>query len=678
MFLLARTKENGSYFQRLHALDIATGIEKFGQPATIAASVTKAGGGFQQFDPKIQNQRVSLAIAGGKVFVAWGAHSDRLAYHGWVISYDTQTLEQTGAFSTTPDGAMSGIWMSGCAPAVDDAGNVYFEVGNGDWNGTSNFGESFLKFSSSGQGINLVDWFTPDNWQYLNAHDLDVGVTGPVVIPGTSMVMGGGKESKFYLLNTGNLGHEVAGNTQIVQTLVNNGSQIKTSPVYWNRQGGVGPWIYMWAEQDVVKAYHFNATTFDTAVASKGTVPAPSGNAGGVLTLSANGSVAGSGIVWATIPTETADGGVHPGILRAFNADKLSVELWNSTKNSARDNLGIWGKFNPPTVVNGKVYVGTFSDQVVVYGLLANAPPDFTMIPAAPTKVGIAPGNSGSFKVDLAAVSGFSGTVNLTVSGVPSGATGSFSSSAIAVPGTATLNVSTTTGTPLGTYPLTITGTSGSLVHTATVTMVVTTVTLGQGVISIDLVGAGSAMADTEVAGVLPRSNWNQASGKNNGTAPLPLLDETSTNTGATAVWSDALNTIWALPIPDAPGNTRMMIGYLNGRGGNAIVTVSGLPANPNGYDVYVYTDGDNGAATRTAIYQLSGSSFATMSVSVNDVPGANFSGTFVQANNSAGNYVLYKIQGSSFTLTGIPGTATDNNPRAPINGLQIVPRTTP
>ena len=185
-------------------------------------------------------------------------------------------------------------------------------------------------------------------------------------------------------------------------------------------------------------------------------------------------------------------------------------------------------------------------------------------------------------------------------------------------------------------------------------------------------------MADTEIAGVVPRNNWNQAIGKNNGAAPLPLLDETATNTGATAIWSDALNTIWALPIPDAPGNTRMMIGYLNGKGGNAIVTVSGLPANPNGYDAYVYADGDNGTATRTATYQMSGSGFATTSVSLTDASGANFSGTFVQANNSAGNYVLYKIQGTSFTLTGIPGTATDNNPRAPINGLQIVPRTTP
>jgi len=208
--------------------------------------------------------------------------------------------------------------------------------------------------------------------------------------------------------------------------------------------------------------------------------------------------------------------------------------------------------------------------------------------------------------------------------------------------------------------------------------MVVTTTGLTQGVISIDLVGTGKAMAGTEVAGVVPRSAWNQANGASNGTTPLPLLDETGTDTGATATWSDALNSIWKLPIADAPGNARMMIGYLNGKGGNAIVTVAGLLANPNGYDVYVYTDGDNGTATRTSTYQMSGSGFATMSVSVTDAPGANFSGTFVQANNSAGNYVLYKIQGTSFTLTGIPGTATDNSPRAPINGLQIVPRTTP
>jgi hypothetical protein len=88
---------------------------------------------------------------------------------------------------------------------------------------------------------------------------------------------------------------------------------------------------------------------------------------GGVLALSANGSAPGTGILWATRATTGVPGG--PGVLHAFDASDISKELWNSEKEPARDRLGNFAKFNTPTVANGKVYVGTFSNQLVVYGL---------------------------------------------------------------------------------------------------------------------------------------------------------------------------------------------------------------------------------------------------------------------------------------------------------------------
>src|ERR1700730_14005665 len=177
MYFVAPTKEptcacgNGNYCQRLHALDITTFAEKFGGPVVIQGSVAGTGngsvGGTLTFDPKIHNQRASLALANGQIFIAWASHEDLNPYHGWVMSYNGSNLQQTGIWSSSPDGFTGGIWMSGWRPTVDASGNVYYIVGNGDWNGTRNFGESMVKFGSTA-GMPLLDWFTPDNWSSLN------------------------------------------------------------------------------------------------------------------------------------------------------------------------------------------------------------------------------------------------------------------------------------------------------------------------------------------------------------------------------------------------------------------------------------------------------------------------------------------------------------------------------
>jgi hypothetical protein len=117
-----------------------------------------------------------------------------------------------------------------------------------------------------------------------------------------------------------------------------------------------------------------------------------------------------------------------------------------------------------------------------------------------------------------------------------------------------------------------------------------------------------------------------------------------------------------------------MMRGYLDTVGGVTTVTVSGLPANSAGYDVYVYADGDNGTAARTGGYQISGTGVTTTSVNLTDAANTNFNGTFTQANNSNGNYVKFTITAAGFTITATPGVATDGFARAPVNGIQVVP----
>ena len=132
-------------------------------------------------------------------------------------------------------------------------------------------------------------------------------------------------------------------------------------------------------------------------------------------------------------------------------------------------------------------------------------------------------------------------------------------------------------------------------------------------------------------------------------------------------------DSVWATPITDQAGNRRLMKGYLDTGSGHATtIAVAGLPSGP--YDVYVYADGDNGSASRTGAYQLSGTGITTTSVNLTDAASTNFNATFTQASNSSGNYVKFSVTATGFTLTATPGTASDNVRRAPVSGIQIVP----
>src|SRR5579862_2481228 len=118
--------------------------------ASVPSTAKDAAGGNRRFDPKAGNQRPALALSEGAVIIAWASHEDIRPYHGWVMAYDAATLRQRAAWCVTPDGADGGIWQSGRGPAIDAAGNIYFETGNGDWDGRRNFGTSLVKLKLAG------------------------------------------------------------------------------------------------------------------------------------------------------------------------------------------------------------------------------------------------------------------------------------------------------------------------------------------------------------------------------------------------------------------------------------------------------------------------------------------------------------------------------------------------
>jgi hypothetical protein len=694
MYFVSRSYGSGcggahpTFCQYLHAVDITTLDERAGSPVILGGSVPGNGsgssGGTLTFDGKIEDQRSSLALTNGRVFIAWSGHSDQFAYHGWVMVYDATTLAQTMIWSSAPEGTSfngGGIWMGGRAPTVDADGNVYYVTGNGTWDldqqGGRNYGESFVKFGPTPDSP-LLDWFTPDAVGYLNNTDLDLGGSGPILVPGSDLIASGGKSGVFYVTRTSNMGHRTAGDVGIVQVFDNSNpagsnDQIKGGPVYWNRNGGAGPWMYVWSDGcNHFNAYHFDGTTFDTPPVSQSTILSPCGSSGGVLTLSANGSTPGSGIVWSSMPVSgDANSGIHPGMLRAFDADDLSTELWNSNQNPARDGTGNWPKFTPPTVVDGRVYLGSFpgdgvgDTKVNVYGLL-HLTPDFTLA-ASPPNPGVMPGTSVTYEIATGSVNDFGDALHLAVDGLPADASATFDANDIAPPATVTMTIATSRATALGEYPLTIRASGGSVEHTATIGLYVTDALPGSGAIGIDFVGGASALFATDVAGFVAKPNWNEADGIAG--TNLALLDESGVDTGATVAWS--AQAVGTLGIGRATADEAMMDGYLDAGSSAATVTVSNLPAIDEGYYVYIYADGANGDTDASSLYTFESAAGAMTSLVV-DAAGATFDGTFVRADSAdggAGNYAVFFVPGTGFTLTVQSGGGA----HAPLNGIQIV-----
>ena len=379
LYVVVKTKEttNGvtRYVQRLHALDLGTGSEKFGGPVEITATVagTGDGGSTVTFNALRENQRSALLLANGSVYIAWASHGDNPPYHGWVIAYNASNIQQqTAAWTATPNGTAGGIWMSGGGISSDSTGNLYVAIGNGTFDasaGGKDYGDSLVKLSPN---LAVLGYFTPKNQSTLSSQDLDFGVSVAMVLPDQPgptphELLVSDKTGRLYLLNRDNLGgfnsvvnNDVSEITPGHITLHNNVS-------YWNGR------VYVGADGAPLCAYPIVNGVFGPAQSVSpevfGTYDA-NGN-GSSPTVSSNGNA--SGIVW--ISDNSGYGSSLPAIIHAYDATNLSTELWNSSQAAgSRDSAAAAVKFTSPVVANGFVYLGG-QNAVTMYGLLTTTPP---------------------------------------------------------------------------------------------------------------------------------------------------------------------------------------------------------------------------------------------------------------------------------------------------------------
>jgi hypothetical protein len=375
LYVVPTTRDtDGVIRHRLHALDIQTGQEKFGGPVIITGSVSKTGGPGHDivFDSSVQLQRPGLLLSNGAVYIAFGSYNDWGNYYGWIFGYAAATLQQVYIFNAAPAGGEGSIWQAGQGLSADSSGNIYAVTANGAFNaqvGGPDYGNSFIKLdpSAATNGIlPVTDWFTPHDQAVMSANDEDVGSSGPLLIPGTSLVLGAGKSGDVFLVDRNAMSH-YNNPDQMVQRFAPDRGGIYGSLVYWNSPSG--PLVYTWPADDFILAFRFNGAQLQTTPAAVGSPYLQGIWPGGTLSLSANGSTPGSGILWSTEPREIKNG--WESVLHAYDASNINIHLWSSDQNSGRDGMGHFVKFNPPMVADGKVFVGTTSNKLVVYGLFA-------------------------------------------------------------------------------------------------------------------------------------------------------------------------------------------------------------------------------------------------------------------------------------------------------------------
>ena len=336
---------------------------------------------------------------------------------------------------STPNGGGGGIWMAGQAVAIDEDDphrDIYFATGNGPYNqqfGADDLGESVvrLRFDPAANTLNVVDWFTPfrDADRDFDHRDQDLSAAGVMLIPGTQSVLAGGKEGIFYNVDRtamGKLSHASLVQPGFVGSFtpaagfnyLANPNQATTTDGVSGGFGGArtfiphpadggrtrhihgGPafyangsqrFVYVMGENSTLRAFRLTGSTLSATpvgessplTITSGNTPPPGGMPGGFLTVTSSDASGSDGIVWSISPRRSmwrdpaANAVPVPSILRAFDpipAGGQLAELWNS-EIDVHDAVGSASKWQPPLVADGRVYIVTYNDRVVIYGLTA-------------------------------------------------------------------------------------------------------------------------------------------------------------------------------------------------------------------------------------------------------------------------------------------------------------------
>jgi hypothetical protein len=371
---------NPTYSLRIHALAL-TAVPP--EMETGGVPIATPPGQTPPFDATVENQRPALLLDNGIVYVSFGSYGGTCVidpetmapcpYHGWMFGYDSSSLQQTGVFDVAPDAVGlpgGGIWQSGGGPSADSNGSVFVVTGDGPFGsflGGMNFSDSFLRLVTSG-GLSVSDFFTPCDQAALEAAGQDVGASAPVLVLNSTsqpdLLIGGSKNGSLYIVNPDNMGgFESTCQTDLpprVQVIPLGAGPILSSPLFWNN------FVYVAPGNSNLMSFPISGGIF-AAPPPASQSPETLGPQGATPVISSNGT--SNAILWLIDSSGAVATPNAPAILREYDPNNLSNEIYNSAMVPSRDQAGLAVKFTVPTVANGKVYVGT-QTELDVYGLL--------------------------------------------------------------------------------------------------------------------------------------------------------------------------------------------------------------------------------------------------------------------------------------------------------------------
>lgn len=407
IWFTTRNKENGKPVHKLHALDIATGEPRANSPMVITAKANGNGdtsvGGVITFDPLKQMQRPGLLKVGNEIVIGFASQCDIAPYHGWLLGYDATTLQQNRVHITTPNGGEGGIWNGGVGINADEQGDIYFTAADaydrsttGPWNGEGNEADSIVRLHDTGTEWKVVTSFMPFDHRTVGPQDLSLGNGGGILIPGTKLYVAGDKRGVTFLVNRDNMGGTADQDSQIQQKFQSSRRGTWGGGAYLRTGANTGTY-FTWGTGDGLRGWAFDGEKFNTT--SMVNTTSGTGYPGVTLSLTSDGMNPGTAIVWGVRGKRTNPGlaaTTGAGSLEAYDAMDVTKRLYSSDEVPS-DALGNATKFAPPTIANGKVFVGTSSNQLVVYGLRSApvAPVDAGPGPVTTPDAGPAPVDAG-------------------------------------------------------------------------------------------------------------------------------------------------------------------------------------------------------------------------------------------------------------------------------------------
>jgi hypothetical protein len=375
LYVMVYNQDTSVQNYRLHALDLGSLVDR-AAPQVVTASHTLANGTTYTFNAGVQRQRPGLLLANGNIYAGFGSFCDYSAglSRGWLLGWNAASLEPLAGnqLNDTQDSSpdsffLSSIWMSGYAPATDDAGNVLFVTGNSDYSGTTydgvtNIQESVVKVSASLTGV--LDLFTPDDQASLDEFDTDFGSGGVLVLPDQPgavphLAVAAGKDGNMYLMNEDDLGgYSTSGNNVLGTYSIGAcwcGQSYFAGPngearVVSSGGNSVGVWLLGTSTSVGLKKIAVSASL-------------PTGQFGGFFTsVSSNGTA--TPIVWAlTRPQSKSSTSIS---LYAFNPENSMAQIYTAA-------AGTWPNYGGdsnqiPVVANGKVFVASYR-QLQIFGI---------------------------------------------------------------------------------------------------------------------------------------------------------------------------------------------------------------------------------------------------------------------------------------------------------------------